>query len=164
MDTVFMPQTLKNKYLSSPRHNSPDLRESNTAWGSPIPGPVELFSRGALRSFGLRHEKECDTGLGESMSIYDEWQQEDMYIYKCLEKLGYRNIEPSQGWRLDFETPESAYRQMQTGEEHICWKERGGEDTCIVRSEVRDRVIALHMHKQLEQMRIVKDWIGRDVA
>ncbi|GAB5356291.1 hypothetical protein AAMO2058_000278100 [Amorphochlora amoebiformis] len=145
VDTVFFPKRMKELLKKFNHHHL----ESN-AWGSPIPGPAEVFSLGALHKYRDGYGPICD----EKHDIYNKWQQEDMYIYKCLEVLGFNNTEPPIPWRWDGILPEFVFHEMERGKRTICF----GQGRCLDGDSIKNRAV-YHPLKTTYRMRTFRNWI-----
>jgi len=159
LDTVLIPERLQ-ALIAKNRDENPSFHDPSRsiAWGAPIPGPIELFSQGALLKFKERHEAICHVKL----DIYNVWQQEDMYIYKCLEGLGYDNTEPPRPWRFDGHVPHPVLEMMEMGKDPVCYLDPGSrEQRCLERAKMREYA-AFHPFKTPEDMRKVQKWLLAD--
>jgi len=155
MDTLLLPENLKALL----KNEGEDYKQV-VMWGDPIPGPCEVFSQGALKAFGARHKDECDGG---SLDMRKEWPQEDMYIYKCLQALGSRNVEPRGDWRFDGHLTSNAktLEQLKAGNKLVCYSEPGAPDSSCISREDALNWVAFHPLKNPKHMEIVSKWITR---
>ncbi len=152
LDTLFFPKNLR-RFISEVQTQEPG---ESVAWGAPIPGPIEVFNRAALEDFGRRHSTVCD----DNLRLDSEWRQEDMYIFKCLEALGYRNLEPARMWRFDGYIPDVALARMAEGEPRVCYAPNPGEEErCLERDEMR-KLVVFHPLKSPKHMNVLRGWLG----
>jgi len=104
-DAVFMSDRLR-QLVGTPVHEGAQhhagIFANNCEYQKSMHGPIELFSRRAIEVYGAHGEKECTQkmvhgpGVGNSETFDNlmvEWQQEDVFMRKCMEKLGAKEID-----------------------------------------------------------------------
>lgn len=125
-DTVFFPDRLRlHLHKLVPAFNSKALYIKNCPKEFGLLGPIEVFSRAAVRTYGT-HEAEC------SRIAHVKSTGEDGYIHACMEMLGVQSIEDfqlltdnycsygncsSSGWSVAFHPYKTTQQWIQ------CWKD-----------------------------------------
>lgn len=108
-DAVFLPDRLYD-LVQTPLHSGAQdgngMFSNNCEYQKSMHGPVELFSRRAVEVLGERGHQECQVnmvhgpGVGNSETFTNlmvEWGQEDVFMRKCMELLGAKEIND---WKL----------------------------------------------------------------